>query len=162
MGRVVLNAPLRFRPVEPPLPQRKRLPHTPPSWVKPGSVFFITICCAARGANSLALPSVFPILELSVEHYVASEKWWCHIALAMPDHFHALLSFPGTVRMDKLIRDWKRFIARSAPVVWQNGFFDHRLRSTESFDEKAHYIRMNPVRAGLSATPADWPYVWPR
>lgn len=32
---------------------------------------------------------------------------------------------------------------------WQRDFFDHRLRSIESAAEKAQYIRMNPVRAGL-------------
>ena len=41
---------------------------------------------------------------------------------------------------------------------WQEGFFDHVLRSSESYGEKWEYVRMNPVRAGLCATPEDWPY----
>ena len=32
-----------------PLPRRTRLDHTPPSWVKDGSVYFITICVRDYG-----------------------------------------------------------------------------------------------------------------
>jgi putative transposase len=40
----------------------------------------------------------------------------------------------------------------------QEGFFDHLLRSYESYTQKWDYVRMNPVRAQLSKTPEDWPY----
>jgi hypothetical protein len=39
---------------------------------------------------------------------------------------------------------------------WQEGFFDHLLRSSESYGEKWEYVRMNPVRAGLCRQPEDW------
>jgi putative transposase len=32
---------------------------------------------------------------------------------------------------------------------WQKDFFDHVLRSEEPYQEKWHYVRENPVRAGL-------------
>jgi putative transposase len=41
---------------------------------------------------------------------------------------------------------------------WQEGFFDHLLRSQESYSQKWDYVRMNSVRAGLSGTPEAWPY----
>jgi hypothetical protein len=41
---------------------------------------------------------------------------------------------------------------------WQEGFFDHVLRSAESYAQKWEYVRMNPVRAGLCASPEQWPY----
>ncbi|MBI2442176.1 MAG: hypothetical protein HYV35_12495 [Lentisphaerae bacterium] len=56
--------------------------------------------------------------------------------------------------------EWKRYSAHTLGIEWQRGFFDHRLRKEESFVEKAHYIRMNPVRAGLVAKLEDWPHVW--
>ncbi len=37
-------------------------------------------------------------------------------------------------------------------------FFRHRVRHDESLDEKAAYIRANPVRAGLIAEGEEWPY----
>ena len=78
----------------------------------------------------------------------------------MPDHLHALLSFPADENMEKVVRDWKRYVAKQTGVVWQAGFFDHRLRNNESYEEKAHNIRQNPVRAGLVAVAQEWPYIW--
>ena len=77
----------------------------------------------------------------------------------MPDHIHALLSFPQSERMVKVVADWKRFVARQTGIEWQKGFFDHRLRHDESFEEKAQYIRMNPVRAGMARRSEEWPHV---
>ena len=42
--------------------------------------------------------------------------------------------------------------------IWQPGFFDHVLRSDESYAQKWEYVRDNPVRAGLVAQSDDWPY----
>ena len=40
---------------------------------------------------------------------------------------------------------------------WQPGFFDHILRTDESYGEKWNYVRNNPVRAGLVKNAGDWP-----
>jgi hypothetical protein len=76
----------------------------------------------------------------------------------MPDHLHALLSFPPNASMSGVIRDWKRWHTRTSRVAWQDGFFDHRLRREESFEHAADYIRRNPVVCGLCATIDDWPW----
>ena len=62
--------------------------------------------------------------------------------------------------MEKVMSDWKRYTCINVGINWQRDFFDHRLRGDESYLEKAHYIRMNPVRAGLIKRPEEWPYVW--
>ena len=62
--------------------------------------------------------------------------------------------------MERTVANWKRWLTREAGIQWQAGFFDHRLRVAESFEEKVHYIRMNPVRAGLASNPETWPYLW--
>jgi hypothetical protein len=41
---------------------------------------------------------------------------------------------------------------------WQKDFFDHVLRSDESYSEKWQYMRQNPVRAGLVEKPEDWEF----
>ena len=43
-------------------------------------------------------------------------------------------------------------------MLWQREFFDHVLRSNESYSEKWAYVELNPIRAGLVQLPADWPY----
>ena len=42
--------------------------------------------------------------------------------------------------------------------VWQEEFFDHVLRSHESYSEKWNYVEQNPVREGLVENAGDWPY----
>lgn len=43
-------------------------------------------------------------------------------------------------------------------AVWQPEFFDHVLRSSESYSEKWDYVRQNPVRAQLVKGANDWPW----
>jgi putative transposase len=45
-----------------------------------------------------------------------------------------------------------------AALHWQKGFFDHVLRSTESYSEKWLYMVENSVRAGLVTDWKQWPY----
>ena len=42
---------------------------------------------------------------------------------------------------------------------WQKGFFDHIIRSGESYSEKWSYVRENPVREGLVKDWSEWPFV---
>ena len=109
----------------------------------------------------MARNDVFGFLIAAVEHYTRNGKWWPQLFLAMPDHLHALISFPADTPMEQIVRNWRRYTAKTTGIIWQDGVFDHRLRGNESFEEKAHYIRMNPVRARLASQPEDRPYVWP-
>jgi REP element-mobilizing transposase RayT len=50
---------------------------------------------------------------------------------------------------------------RSAPAattLWQREFFDHVVRSNESYAEKWNYVQENPVRAGLVKSADHWSY----
>lgn len=83
-----------------------------------------------------------------------------HLWLLMPDHLHALISFPMDRNYPKIIANWKENIAKTTGVRWQRDFFDHRLRSHESHEAKATYIRQNPVRKGLVREAGEWKFVW--
>jgi REP element-mobilizing transposase RayT len=146
----------------PKLPQRQRLPHVPPDWVKETSLFFITFCTVPRGLNQLCRPSIGLALLASAQLYHDRGRWWAKCFLLMPDHVHALMAFPREQSMPDVIMQWKGYQTKSHGLKWQAGFFDHRLRSGESEQQKADYIRQNPVRAGLVGTAEDWPFVWPR
>lgn len=142
------------------LPQRKTLPHGIPPWVENGAEYFITICARPRGRNQLCVPEVAELIHDSLVFRQERVELWIHILLLMPDHLHAIMSFSREIGMKKSLADWKRYTCLKGKVDWQRDFFDHRLRSDESYVEKAHYIRMNPVRAGLIDDPSAWPYVW--
>lgn len=42
--------------------------------------------------------------------------------------------------------------------IWQQEFFDHVLRSSESYSQKWDYVKENPVRAGLVKRSDEWPW----
>ena len=77
----------------------------------------------------------------------------------MPDHGHMLACFPRAYRMETVTSAWKRYTAAKAGIAWQDRFFEHRLRSHESAEEKCRYTLNNPVRAGLVVAAASWPHV---
>jgi putative transposase len=143
------------------LPDRERLPHEIPPWVTRRACFFVTICAAPRTVNQLTTEEASPRILDSVRHYHSNGAWWLHGLLLMPDHLHALLSVAPDRSLSDSVRAWKSWQAKTSGVVWQPGFFDHRVRNDESFEEKAHYLRQNPVRAGLIRRAEHWPYVWP-
>ncbi len=61
--------------------------------------------------------------------------------------------------MSAVIAAWKAFHAKHNGIHWQEGYFDHRLRSDDEVTLKAHYSRMNPVVKKLCECPEDWPWV---
>ncbi len=140
---------------------RKHLPHDGMP-VNPtnaeNDTYFITICCIPRGTNQLAKPEVWQAIEETLIVRETKGDITCRIALAMPDHLHGIFGFPSSQPMTKVVAAFKSWLAKKSGVQWQRDFFDHRLRSMESAAEKAKYIRMNPVRAGLVTDPKDWPY----
>jgi putative transposase len=79
----------------------------------------------------------------------------------MPDHVHLFVR--GS--LDFSLRQWVRLLKRvlsqiisAPPPHWQQGFFDHLIRHSESYAEKWEYVRQNPVRAGLVHQAYDWPW----
>jgi len=82
----------------------------------------------------------------------------------MPDHAHLFVwlapqtDLAGWVRALKAVLG-KELLRQGHPKPhWQEGFFDHLLRSDESYGGKWEYVRQNPVRKGLCARAEDWPY----
>jgi putative transposase len=128
-------------------------------------LYFITTCVADRKNTSLASPECKDIItaewQSALEHY----GWGIGSYVIMPDHVHffcrptldavTLSMFVGKLKE----RSAKRMKTTGLPGhLWQAGFFDHILRSDESYSEKWEYVRQNPVRAGLVQTPEEWPY----
>ena len=80
----------------------------------------------------------------------------------MPDHIHLFVREGPEQKLAQYIRLMKqvltKVISAHSPVerVWQPGFFDHVMRSSESYGEKGSYVRMNPVRAGLVSESGAW------
>jgi len=140
-----------------------KLHHDVPNWVEPGALFHIRIAFDRDGQQRpLTEPQLGKAILDSAKLYETKQRWHITLFLLMPDHLHALLSFPQQEAMSEVIGGWKRFHATRHRVVWQEGYFDHRLRDDElgqQLSAKMNYIRQNPVAAGLCARTEDWPWI---
>ena len=99
--------------------------------------------------------------------------WFPKRMVVMPDHLHLIAH--DSINAGTLGKWVKAMKAVSAGVregdigegeslriprswLWQDGFHDHRFRSSESESRKWECICMNPVRAGLVERPEQWPF----
>lgn len=126
-------------------------------------LYFVTLCTHARR----------PILADESSHAVfrafcaAGETHGIFVGryVLMPDHMHLFVMFArGSVTLSSWVKSLKNTLSKkwratgiSAPH-WQKGFFDHVLRSSDSYSQKWDYVAANPVRAGLVARESDWPW----
>ncbi len=107
------------------------------------------------------MPTLANALLESARFYHAEHRWWLDAFVLMPDHLHMLAAFPKPEEMSKVVGAWKRWHARRDGVLWQDGYFDHRIRDGGCGLQNAiklDYILNNPVRAGLCERPEDWPW----
>lgn len=74
----------------------------------------------------------------------------------MPNHVHVLVTPRGELTLSKILPSWKSYSAKEVNKalkregkVWQDESFDHIVRSSGQLEKFQHYIRENPIRAGL-------------
>jgi REP element-mobilizing transposase RayT len=84
--------------------------------------------------------------------------------VVMPDHLHVILR-PKGLPLSKIMRILKgksaRLINRQRQAhgtIWQERYYEHTLRDEKDFRQKYQYILYNPVTAGLSKEPEDYPH----
>ena len=90
---------------------------------------------------------------------------WIGDYVLIPDHLHLFVS---TDDSRLTLANWGKSLKNTLSKTfreagfdaphWEKTFFDHVLRSSESYSAKWEYVRNNPVRAGLVRHPEDWPY----
>jgi REP-associated tyrosine transposase len=74
---------------------RERLHHSVPHWVEPGTLFHIRIRLdREKQQRPLVDPSLAQALLNSAKFYGGTMRWHITLFLVMPDHVHAVLSFP--------------------------------------------------------------------
>jgi REP element-mobilizing transposase RayT len=84
----------------------------------------------------------------------------------MPDHVHFFCAPESNAKtLPVFVGSWKEWTSKgikrelhATSSIWQEEFFDHVLRSSESYGEKWNYVRNNPVRHGLVTNAADRPW----
>jgi putative transposase len=148
------------------LPAHKHLRRLDSIWIE-SALYFVTICVAGR-CPVLANDRAVSVLRVEFEAAPTRYGWTVGRFVVMPDHLHFFCTgdeTPGSASLSRFIGGFKQWTAKRilpaaglrAPL-WQKQFFDHVLRSNESYQSKWLYVRDNPVRAGLVRAAEDWPY----
>ena len=144
----------------------REYPKIPPrlQWIFPNNpVFFVTFCTYRR-KKLLALDAVHAAFVAFATEAYSRRNIAVGRYVLTPDHLHLFVSGPDDFQLGRWIGMLKQNLAKqieqleTASVVWQRGFFDHLLRTDESYAQKWNYVRENPVRAGLVKNAEDWPY----
>ncbi|MCS7308596.1 MAG: transposase [Armatimonadetes bacterium] len=139
--------------------ERKRPIHVEmkPFYNRP-TIVFLTVCTKGR-KPILCRDEVHAILR---DVWSSATAWLVGRYVIMPDHIH-LFSAPASedIAIGHWVRYWKSRVSARWPYpeeqpVWQYSFWDRRLRSFESYDEKWNYVMHNPVRHGLVEDPSQW------
>jgi REP-associated tyrosine transposase len=103
-----------------------------------------------------------------VETIRSGEKEWdyyrLHAYVVMANHVHILIE--PNVSPAKITQRLKGVTARTANKIlgregnrfWNEESFDHWVRNAAEFTRIKNYIEQNPVTAGLTKSPQDWPW----
>jgi putative transposase len=149
-----------------------------------GSVYYITSMTYNR-LRIFTQPSFIILLFDSLNYY--RYQYSCKIIgyVVMPDHIHLLIWPREEKAVTDFMRDFKRFtsgrITRQAKVegrvewanmfesagaeteraefkVWQDSFWEQSIYTEKFLKQKLDYIHLNPVKAGIVVSAADYPY----
>ena len=138
----------------------------------PGGTYFFTVDLYDR-RNQLLVRHV-DILREAVRKVRAHAPFHIGAWVVLPDHLHCLWTLPEgdtdfATRWQAIKTDFSRKMParehRSASRfgkgergIWQRRFWEHTIRDERDYAAHLDYIHFNPVKHGVAADVADWPY----
>jgi putative transposase len=138
----------------------------------PGATYFFTVRLAERGSS--VLTEHVDALRAAYRATAAEHPMVCDAIVILPDHLHAVWTLPPgdaaySERWRKIKARFSRAVGRYGPRsaskrakrergLWQRRFWEHTIRGEADHALHLRYCWANPVRHGLVARPADWPY----
>ena len=127
-------------------------------------IYFVTACTRER-RPVLNNPDIHARL-VSFGKEGEKRGAWLGAYVLMPDHLHAFVAIDDErFKLSTWIKSMKNALSKTLRMQnvpsphWQKGFFDHVLRSGDSYTEKWNYVRENPVRAGLVKSWSEWQFL---
>ena len=128
-------------------------------------IYFITSCTFKR-RSILVSKEVAKILVDEWQQARERHGWAVGRYVIMPDHVHFFCSAELDAKsLPTFMQAWKQWTSKRmarelkfSGTVWQEEFFDHVLRSSESSSQKWDYVRENAVRGGFVTRSDEWPW----
>ncbi len=112
---------------------------------------------AGYGSCLLKIKENAEIVASALKHFNDSQyildEW-----VVMPNHVHVLVKPMGDHKLNDILHSWKSFTANKinkregrSGKLWMRESYDHIVRNEEALNAIRHYIRQNPVEAGIVA-----------
>ena len=95
---------------------------------------------------------------------IASCRWRCHAYCLMGNHYHLILETPepnvaaGVHRLHCVYARWFNRRHGRLGRVFEDRYKTILIEKESHLLEVARYVVLNPVRAGISGTPEEWPW----
>jgi putative transposase len=128
------------------------------------TTYFIT-ACAHMQQNLFQRDQIAELMVSTLFKYSDAAEFELHEYVVMPNHIHVLLSIKPEQELSRVIQLVKGGFSHSLRendivfrAVWEQRYYDRRVRDANEFAEFSRYIRQNPVRKGLVEHEEDYPY----
>jgi putative transposase len=144
--------------------------------VHDGPSYFFTVVTHYR-RPILVAAEVRSALRNAIAKVRARAPFTIDAMVLLPDHLHCIWTlpegdtdYPARWQMIKTIvtqrcRGNLEIVGMSArrevkhqATLWQSRYWEHRIRNDDDFARHVDYIHVNPLKHGLVARVADWPY----
>jgi REP element-mobilizing transposase RayT len=126
--------------------------------------YFLTICTLSR-KKVFEDPAVVSETLMEFRKTSHEQKFEISAYCFMPDHSHFLIEgltdssdFKRFCKLAKQ-RSGSCYARKRGGPLWQEGYHERVLREGDDSRVVARYLLSNPVRAGLVATPIEYPYL---
>jgi putative transposase len=138
----------------------------------PGGSYFFTVTLLDRRSDLLV--SQIGVLRAVVRRVRRLRPFHIDAWVVLPDHMHVVWTLPeGDVafpaRWQAIKMGFSKAIepgeslsfsraVRGERGIWQRRFWEHCIRDDRDYAAHLDYIHFNPVKHGLVASAARWPY----
>jgi putative DNA methylase len=117
-----------------------------------------------RGDAFLGIAEVAQMIEENLLRF-DEVKYKLHAWVVMSNHVHVLFTPVNGHKLSSIMHSIKSYTANQANRIldrsgdfWATEYFDRYIRDGKHFSSTVAYIHNNPVKAGLCALAADWPF----
>jgi len=138
----------------------------------PGGTYFFTVNLYDRRSDLLTRN--IDILREAVRKVRVQAPFHIDAWVVLPDHLHCVWTLPDEdVDFSGRWQAIKTAFSKHIPPgefrsvsrlkkgergIWQRRFWEHTIRDDKDYGAHIDYIHFNPVKHGLVAHAADWPY----
>jgi putative transposase len=125
----------------------------------PGGTYFFTVVTAER-RPLLAEPGAVEILRGAFRTVMADYPFRIDAIVVLPDHLHTVWTLPEEdadypFRWNRIKGRFTQALRQHRRPVWQNRYWEHRIRDADDFNHHVSYIHWNPVKHGLVQEPGE-------